>query len=161
VPSTPDWRERLECQGREPLDVAEFGVDDLLYRGFRLDELDVDGKIDIETLRMPDLSCNWSRFSIPEDVKRRMPGCERDGCYALKVADTQYKDFATPVHDPICDQEPQNYSHTELRELLEGEPLASTPPKNRKPSSKQRKRLRQEWRTQLINKLQRLIEPGE
>lgn len=158
--STPDWRERLECRGRTALDVTAFAESELLFRGFRFDELDVDGRIDIETLRMPDLSCNWSRFSAPDDVRRRMAGCENDGCYAIKVSDVRYEKFATPVHDPLCQSQPENYSHAEIRELLDGEAANSIPPKNRKPAGKRRKMLRLNWRTYLVNQLQRIFDPG-
>jgi hypothetical protein len=161
VSSIPDWRERLECRGRVALNAAEFATDDLLYRGFRIDELDDEGRIDVNTLRMPDLSCNWDRFSIPEDVKRRQPGCERDGCYAVKVIDVRYKDFATPVHDPICGVAVENYAHAEIRELIEGESVSTTPPKNRKPTGKARKVLRLEWRTHIVNRLRRVFDPSE
>lgn len=157
--SIPDWRERLDCRGRVELNASEFAAEDLLYRGFRKDDLDDEGKIDVNTLRMPDLSCNWSRFSIAEDARKRMPGCEHDGCYAIAVSDVRYKEFATPAHDPLCGTEPENYSHVEIREVLEGESLLSSPPKGRKPSGKQRKVLRLEWRTHLVNQLQWQFEP--
>jgi hypothetical protein len=132
----------------------------LLYRGFRLDDLDDEGELDAESLRLPDLSCNWSRFSIPHDVRYRMPGCESDGCYSITVEVARYNSFATPVHEPICQQDPENYSHTEIREVYEGESIISAPPKNRKSRSQQRKVLRLEWRVNVVTKLQRLIEPN-
>jgi hypothetical protein len=85
-----------------------------------------------------------------------MPGCEKDGCYAIRVEVARYKSFATPVHEPLCGGETENYSHVEVRELYEGEPVTSVPPKKRK---KRRKVLRLEWRVNIINKLQRIIEP--
>lgn len=137
---------------------ADFRLDDRLYRGFRADELDDDGKLDVDTLRLPDLSCNWSRFSIPHDVRFRMPGWELDGCYAITVETARYKSFATPCHDPRCNEEPENYAHVEVRELYESEPVTSTPPRNRK---KKRKAMRSEWKTNIINTLERLLEPGQ
>jgi hypothetical protein len=55
------------CRGRQALPPSEFHLSDELYRGFTADDLDEEGRLDAESLRLPDLSCNWSRFSIPED----------------------------------------------------------------------------------------------
>jgi hypothetical protein len=115
--------------------------------------------LDAESLRMPDLSCNWSRFSIPHDVRHRLPGCENDGCYPFTVEVARYKSFATPVHEPLCNVPTENYSHAEVRELYEGESVMSVPPRQRKSRSKQRKVLRLEWRINIVTRLQRLIEP--
>lgn len=138
---------------------SDFAPSDKLFRGFKLDEIDEAGAIDIDTLRMPDMSCNWDRFSIAEDIRERMPGCEKDGCYAFTVEVAQYKSIATPCHDPICGEDHENYSHIEIRELLEGEKATSVPPKGRKSRSKQRKVLRAEWKTNIINNLERMFEP--
>lgn len=157
--SIPDWRERLECRGRFALGPMAFADEERLFRGFGADELDEFGQIDVNTLRMPDLSCNWERFSIAEDVKHRLPNREKDGCYAVRVLDIRYKGFAAPAHDPICGGERENYANVEVRELVEGESFEIAPPKNRKPSGKQRKLLRLEWRTHLVNSLERVFEP--
>jgi hypothetical protein len=127
-----------------------------LFRGFKSDEVDDGGIIDVDTLRLPDLSCNWDRFSIAEDIRYRLPGCEKDGCYAVTVEVVRFKSFATPCHDPICDVPDENYSHTEVRELLESESVFCTPPKNRR---KRRKVLRGEWKTNFVNNLKRVFEP--
>jgi hypothetical protein len=128
---------------------------DKLYRGFKAEELDDGGLIDTDTLRLPDLSCNWDRFSLAADIRHR-PGCERDGCYAITVEIARYKSFATPCHDPICGVDFENYPHVEIRELLETETVLDTPPKNRK---KRRKVLRGEWKTNIVNNLERVFEP--
>lgn len=140
---TNAWRERLQCNGRPTLQPTDFRPSDLLYRGFRADELDDEGAIDVDTLRFPDLSCNWNRFSIPQDVRVRMPSCEDDGCYSITVEVARYESFATPVHDPICEGESQNYSHVEIRELAGGETIESV------------------WRVNFINKLTRHFEPSQ
>ncbi len=124
-----------------------------------MDDLDEQGELDAESLRFPDLSCNWGCFSIPHDVRFRMPGCENDGCYAITVEAARFKSIATPVHEPLCNQELENYSHVEIRELLEGESVTSTPSRNRKNRNKQRKVLRLEWRVNVVRNLRRLIEP--
>ena len=153
------WRERLACRERQALSPSDFNLTDLLYRGFRMDDLDDEGVLDAESLRFPDLSCNWDRFSIPHDVRYRKPKCENDGCYAITVDVARFKSFATPVHYPLCNQEPENYSHVEIRELYEAESVTSTPPRNRKNRNKRSKVLRLEWRVNVVINLQRLIEP--
>lgn len=156
VPSMPQsserWRERLDCGGRPKLSPMEFYPSDKLYRGFKADELDDSGTLDANTLRLPDLSCNWSRISLPNDIRFRMPGCENDGCYSFTVEAARFDQFATICHAPICDEEIENYSHSEIRELFEGESVLSEPPQNRG-KKKSRKAKRFAWRTHLINNL--------
>jgi hypothetical protein len=114
----------LACADRLILTPADVRLDDKLYRGFRSEELDDEGKLDADTLRLPDLSCNWNRFSIPHDIRYRMPGCEQDGCYAITVETARYKSFATPCHDPMCGAE----LAFQLRQSLNqsGEEIASS-----------------------------------
>jgi hypothetical protein len=157
--STISWRERLACRGRPTLSPSDFAPRDQLFRGFKSDEVDDGGAIDIDTLRLPDMSCNWSRFSVAEDVRYRMPGCEKEGCYAFTIEVARYKSIAIPCHDPICGVESENYSHVEIRELLENESDTFVPPKGRKSRGKQRKVLRAEWKTNIVNNLDRLFEP--
>jgi len=109
-----------------------------LYRGFEPNDLDSDnGQIKTENLRFPDLSCNWEKFSAPEDVKYRAEGCEGDGCYSVTVAVVRFDDIATPAHDPSNVSPWFNYAHTEVRCLRQGENVSTIPPKGRKlPSSK-------------------------
>jgi hypothetical protein len=149
----------LACRGRPTLSPSDFKATDKLFRGFKADELDDSGLIDIDTLRFPDMSCNWERFSSAEDVRHRMGGCEKDGCYAFTVEVARYKSIATTCHDPICGEEYENYSHVEIRELLENESVVSVPPKNRKSRNKKRKVLRAEWKTNIVNHIQRVFEP--
>src|SRR5260370_17205798 len=124
-----------------------------------MDDLDDEGVLDAECLRFPDLSCNWDRFSIPHDVRYRKPKCENDGCYAITVDVARFKSFATPVHYPLCNQEPENYSHVEIRELYEGEPETYTPPRNRKNRNKRSKLFRFQRRVKPVFHLQRPIDP--
>jgi len=76
------------------------------------------------------------------------------------VDDVRFKSFATTCHYPLCGEDPEIYAHVEVRELLEGEPIIFEPPRDRKKKSKRRKVLRAEWRTNFVNKLERLIEPN-
>ena len=148
-------RWRLSCRLRKKHQPAKFRPDDLLYRDFAVDELDDDGNLDVNTLRIPDMSCNWGRFSKPRDILYRPRGSLTNGCYSLTVATVRFKVFATACHDPICGERPQNYSHIEVRELYEGESVTSEPEKGRK---KRRKALRGEWKTNIINNLNTRIE---
>ena len=155
------WQERLSCRGRSALPQAEFCSTDLLFRGFTEDELDDRGELGPERIRLPDLSCNWDRFSLPEDVRRRLETSRGDGCYAVKVEVIRYRNFATPVHDPICGTELETYAHVEVRELRDSETIEDTPPRERKPrKSKTAKLVRTEWRRHIVNNLSRLIEPN-
>jgi hypothetical protein len=138
---------------------SDFRLSDKLYRGYQADELDEDGRIDVNTIRFPDLSSNWDRFSIPHDVRHRLPDCDKDGCYSFTVESARFESFATPCHHPIRRNPIDNYSHTEVRELAEGESLLSVPPRERKGRSKRAKELRSRWRTNLVNTLQIEFEP--
>ena len=152
---------RLACNGRPLLAPTEFQEDDLLYRSFSDDDLDDHGKLDANSISMPDLSCNWGRFSVPADVRLRVGASSKHGCYSIQVADVRYRSFANAIHDPLCCCELENYSHVEVRTLEEGESFVSIPPKARKKSkSKAGKALRAEWRANLCINLQRIIEPG-
>ncbi|MGR3180025.1 MAG: hypothetical protein ACUZ8E_18445 [Candidatus Anammoxibacter sp.] len=50
---------------------SDFKVNNNLYRGFDNDDLlpNTDD-IDVNTIRFPDVSCNWDRFSDPEDIRK-------------------------------------------------------------------------------------------
>lgn len=142
---------------------SEFSPSDKLFRGFKTSELDEHGELDADTLRLPDLSCNWDRFSLPDDIRYRMPGCDADGCYSITVATVRYNSFANVVHDPICGKAPnrvENYAHVEVRELRDEEGFDTVPPKGRKKrSGKAHKLLRFKWRTNIVNNLVREFEP--
>ena len=141
------------------MNSSEFAATDLLYREFSADELDDDGEIDVNTIRLPDLSCNWNRFSFPDDVQYREGGSKENGCYSVTVKTVWYNDFATPCHDPLCQDRPNNYAHVEIRQLKEGETTASMPPKNRKKGKSRKAKLnRAEWRTNFVQNIQILIE---
>lgn len=129
-----------------------------LYRGFEPSDLDpITGLIRLETIRFPDLSCNWDRYSVPEDVRYRIEGAEGDGCYSVTTKDVRFDHIATPVHDPITDGPRYNYAHVEVRCLKNGEPFSFVPPRNRKlPGSRTRKLA---YRTNLANKAQIELQP--
>jgi len=106
----------------------------------------------LETIRFHDFSCNWDRFSNPEDIRFRQNGNKTDGCYSFTVLTSRYKSITTPVHDPIQNIEFPNYSHVEVRELFEGESILFEPPKNRK-KKKSRKSKRLKYRQNILNNL--------
>jgi hypothetical protein len=142
----------LRINGRRKLANTAFQDDNKLYHAF--DENDIDeGGIRLETIRFPDFSCNWCKFSTPQDVRYRMNGKTTDGCYSFAVVASRYKNIATPVHDPLEDKKHPNYAHTEVRELLEGEDILFEPPKNRKGKSKKSKSNRLEYRQNLLNNI--------
>lgn len=110
---------RLRIRGRAVLPCSAFRLEDKLYHGFSMEDLDDLDDIRIETIRFPGFSCNWSRFSIAVDVRLRENGQPTDGAFAFTVATARYKSLATPVHDPLR-RPVENYAHVEVRELHEG-----------------------------------------
>ncbi|MBC8548388.1 MAG: hypothetical protein ISR96_08765 [Nitrospira sp.] len=130
MPSTDDnYPLRLLNNGRSKLSSRVFSSDDKLYRSFSKSEVDDDGTIKVNTIRFPDLSCNWDKFSEPTDVLWRN---QSNGCYSFSVSVARYNSYATPVHDPIADHDDfPNYAHVEVRALKEGEPFDFEPPKGR------------------------------
>lgn len=131
--------DHLQINGRTT--DQNFHDDDILYRGFGLHEYDhLEETIKLESIRFPDLSCNWERYSEVEDIKFRQNGKNTDGCYSFSVVVSRYENIATPVHDPIDDPEYPNYAHTEIRVLRANDPQGYLPPKGRKlPKSKVKK----------------------
>jgi hypothetical protein len=137
---------------------SDFGLSDRLFRGFRKNDLDKEsGEILANSIRFPDFSCNWERFSAPEYVKRRNNGLETDGCYAFTVEVSRYKDMATPCHDPNPKNDPENYAHVEVRQLDQGESVLEAPPHGR--PKMWSKSMRFEYRQNIVYNLERLIEP--
>lgn len=147
----------LSCDGRQSLAGGDFLDDEKLYRGFSADEL-VDGKLPVEAMRFPDMSCNWSRFACPCDVRLRLKGGRpvNDGCFSFTISDARFGNYVVVVHDPMCGGQTsenhvgENYSHCEVRELREDDSEGFVPPRNRKIKGKQR---RLEWRVNLKEKL--------
>lgn len=135
-----DYPKHLLINGRDRLTPSDFRPQDKLYRGFVIDDLTSDNKISPHTIRFPDISCNWDRFSNPEDVRLRPKDKDTDGCYSFTVKTSRYKKNATTVHDPIKEHEYENYSHVEIRELYDNEDILSEPPKYRKRKSGKSKR---------------------
>ena len=143
--------DNLKIKDRFKRPVTDFNNEDKLYRGFNHYSLDQENnKIRIETIRFPDFSCNWSKFSTPQDVRYRKNSDINDGCYSFTVKTARYKGYANPVHDPIKEDIYENYAHVEVRELYEGEDFNSEPPKQR---PKRRKSLRHEYRQNMLNNL--------
>ncbi len=141
--------EHLHINGR--LEDQNFSEEDLLYRGYALDEYDiVEDTIRTETIRFPDFSCNWNRYSEPIDIIYRFKGRDTDGCYSFSVITSRYQELATPVHDPIDDPEHPNYAHAEIRICRESDLSGTLPLKGRKLRSKTKKL---EYRQNIANNL--------
>lgn len=130
----------LCINGRKKLSSSSFATDHRLYRSFDESDLDDLRKLKYESIPFPDLSCNWSLFSKPEDVRFRENGKPTDGCYSFTVKVARYKNTATPVHNPRYDKTYPNYAHVEVRELFQDENILFEPPTGRK---------RKEWRLNL------------
>ena len=141
-------RKRLEIRGRPKLPTEEFKDDELLFRGFEVDDLDEHGRIDVEAFESSDISVNWSRFSIAEDVKYRDGAKDTDGCFAFSVHTCRLGEIASPCHDPLSERR-ENYSHTEVRWLRAGE--TKEPAKGRpNAKSKAEKARRLAWKTRVV-----------
>jgi hypothetical protein len=67
-------------------------------------------------------------LSEPVDVRKRLNAKPTDGCISFLVKHVRFKEMATPCHDPL----ENNYSHSEVRQLLPEEDVFTEPPKNRK-----------------------------
>ncbi|KJR42779.1 hypothetical protein MCHI_001314 [Candidatus Magnetoovum chiemensis] len=130
---------------------SDYSNDDKLYRGYRFDDVnDTADTIELNAISFPDFSCNWSRFSQPEDIKEREGGLRTDGCFSFTVETARYKEMATPCHDPLH----ENYSHTEVRQLKKDEKITHEPPKGRKlKNNNWSKANRMEYRQHIINSM--------
>lgn len=138
---------------------ADYKPKDKLFRGFNESDLISDtGKLEINSISFPDFSCNWSRFSVAEDIRKRENAFPTDGCYTFSVEVSQFQNMATPCHDPVID----NYSHTEIRQLKPDESIDFEPPKYRKLKSfnwcQTKKTM---YRQNIINNIAIEIEIGE
>lgn len=141
--------QHLQINGRHC--DQNFKVTDKLYRGFCLDDYDdALDTIKTESIKFPDLSCNWDRYSTASDIQYRENGSPNNGCYSLTVELSKYKNIATPVHDPIKHEEYPNYSHTEIRVCRADGTKEEIPPRCRKIGSKKKKI---EYRENLSNNL--------
>ena len=153
------YPKHLKIRGRKKLGPHDFNSNDLLYRGYTKNDLDDNGEIDTASIKFPDFSCNWSRFSFPKDIKYRENGSKKDGCYAFTVEIARYNNYATPVHDIIYIPK-ENYAHVEIRLLHEGESVFSEPPKDRKPKKTNIQRCKKlEYRNNIINNYEIMFEP--
>lgn len=135
--------ERLKWNGRNKVPVSNFNSTDKLYRSYKKTDLDETKHLKLETIKFPDISCNWDKFSEPEDVWFRSKGTAKDGCYSITVEDARFNKIANTVHDPIPaddEQYMENYSHVEVRLLPEGKDFTFEPPKGKSLNSKMKKR---------------------
>lgn len=132
-----------------------------LYHGFRKADLDEkDSRLKANSIRFPDFSCNWSRFSKSEDIRKREHGKPTDGCFSFSVENSRYKKMATPCHDPVF----RMYAHTEIRQLRLDENIFYQPPKKRKLDKLEHgwsRSQRLEYRMNIVNNLVREIEPAD
>ena len=141
----------LNCNGRSKLPTTSFEDADGLYMAFSNQELDENGIIRTELFRLPDMSCNWSRFSQPIDVRYRKDGRVTDGALAIRVGEVKFDEFAIPVHDPLCNESPENYSHCEVRSIPGNLKAGDEPPKDaKKRKSSSEKQRRAAWRRHLV-----------
>lgn len=148
-----NYPKHLLINGRKKLSTTAFNDDEKLFLAFDKEDLDEDNKFKLESIRFPDFSCNWSRFSFPKDILFRENANHTDGCYSFTVSTSRYEKMATPVHDPVEHDKYPNYSHVEVRELLDNEDIDSEPPKGRKLRTKSAKSKRLEYRQNLLNSL--------
>lgn len=122
----PDYPDRLLCNGRTP--DQTFSPTEKLF--FRLPPLqpDEDEYDDIPSAKLPPLpiSLNRERYSRPNDVLFARPDY---GIAVLRVQDlpvevnvkaTGGKYELRLEHDPVHDEETDNYAHTEIRVYCEG-----------------------------------------
>ena len=133
------YPENLFINNRPKLPICELKDEDILYHSFSKDEMDDNGDIEVNSIRFPDFSCNWAKFSKPEDLKYRENGQPLDGCYAFTIEVAKFCNFALVVHDPIYDLIFPNYAHVEVRTLQTTDPVDKPdfePPKNQKKPSK-------------------------
>lgn len=156
---TSNYPDSLRCNGRTKLPAGCFVDASRFYRGFCLGDLEDDGSIKLETIQAPDLSCNSANLSAPLDVRFRLNGLMTDGCYSFSLVDVRFDNLANAVHAPICNEEPENYSHVELRSLRDGEAVTFEPEAKRdRPKSKSAKKRRIAWRENLRLKLQIVLD---
>ncbi|MBF0338204.1 MAG: hypothetical protein HQL05_10265 [Nitrospirae bacterium] len=148
------YPEYLRINGRKRCLPNEFNQSDKLYRSYELADLDDSGRISLETIKFPDVSFNWSKFSEPKDIIYRKNGRPTDGCYSITVETSRFENIATPVHDPIDDYDNPNYAHVEIRVLKDGEDFNFEPSKGRKLNSKAKKlRYRQNIRKNHVKEI--------
>lgn len=146
---------------------SDFLPQDKLYRGFKKADLPIEtGELEANAFRFPDyggISCNWCRFSKPEDVKKRVGGSTTDGCFSILVEHARYNGKASTCHDPFPKDDKKNYSHMEIRQLEPNEKPDFEPPKTRPRLEKKdqgwSKSERLAYRLYISRNLQREIEP--
>jgi hypothetical protein len=144
-----NYPKHLRIKGRKKLPTNTFIEDHKLFRSFDEEQLDGSGQLKFENTKFfPDMSCNWSLFSYPEDVRCRENGNPNSGCYSFNVKTARFENTATPIHDPLDSKTHPNYSHVEIRQLEEGESVLSEPPQGRYKKGVA-KRKRASWRTNL------------
>ena len=76
------------------------------------------------------ISCYWSRFAKPVDVRKRRKDRKQDGCYSFTVENARYNGKASTCHDPNPKLNPNNYAHMEFRQLRQNDDPFYEPPKD-------------------------------
>lgn len=148
--------EHLKINGRAV--DNDFLDSDCLYRSFKLNDFDnFEGSIKIAHITSPEYSCNWSRYSRPEDVKHRKNSNCSEGCYSLTVEVVKFGETAKPIHDPVEEADYENYAHVDVRWLKKDEGMDAMPEAGRRyPKSK---KLKMEYRNHIVNNLKILFKP--
>ena len=142
----------LRINGKPKLQTLDFQEHDKLYRAYTLEDLDEREQIKLNSIRFPEYSCNWDRFSKPEHIRYRRNGSQSDGCYSIAVLVARFESKATPVHEPLVDDpEYPNYAHVDVRELYKEENILYEPPRGRR--SKISKSQKARYRHNLVSNL--------
>lgn len=114
---------------------SDFLPNEKLYRGFRkADIVEETGMLEGNSFTFGStggISFNWSRFSKPEDIRKRKNGRITDGCYSITVEQARYDGKVSTCHDPFPSSDPKNYAHTEIRQLKPDEDFNYEPPRDR------------------------------
>jgi hypothetical protein len=111
---------------------SDFHPLERLYRRFRIiDQPDPMSELRANSFSFPNISCNWSRFSKPKDVRKIPDSLPTDGCYSFTIEQARYEGMVNACHDPFPITNKRNYAHTELRQLKPGEGIAFEPPGDR------------------------------
>lgn len=137
---------------------SDFNPKEKLYREFnQSDLLPATNTLEVNAISFPDLSCNWSRFSLPKDIRKRENANPSGGCYSFTVQVSQFENMATPCHD----QMKSNFSHTEVRQLKIEEQIDFEPPKKRKLKGHNWNSQKLRYKQNIINKKTTEIEIEE
>lgn len=132
MPEIPRYLHRNGCE-----DDQEFTCSCILFRSCQIDDFEGEdknkpfSKLKTDRIKLNGLSCNWDKYSEPEDLVYRKNGSPLDGCFAIPVSiiieEQQYTNgkfgpIAKPVHCPDDDELTPNFAHAEIRAIKETDP---------------------------------------